>query len=712
VIETTVPEISVSELMERIRAEAKRPGPERVSRATASNGAAPALPPLATLPRAPWVCVPSPVNWNKARVDQLLQTARENNGNSRLPKFLRRFFRKQGALNRGVLETISALAKTNADLTQRVTDMTIVLGQLHSWLMAVHEQTEADSNWLKAAAPAVSGIPHLQRDLENVARDIGSARAALETTLTEQIDTVSDKLEISDADRSELRLQLNHIAQNLKELGLQFDERNRQLEEEGAQRRLEQDLQLQDRDRQLQAQDRQLQDRDRQLQEQEREMQERDRRLQEIGERLDTTDNRTASELDALRTRIEELRAEIGGHNQATENVAGQANDLKASLDRAGIHLRNLQAQADQTDQKLSGLKDDLVKMTTSGADKLDGLQGQTDRAGLHLRNLQAQADRLGLHINNLQGFVDRHAAESSALHRGFEQRLNDHATLEKKLVALEERSVADAALVKGELSEYGSLFRRILLDAREETTASAGSKKSAKRTDVDSKTGVGLDSFYVGFENRFRGPRNEIKRRVAFYLPFIRKARAGTAARPVLDVGCGRGEWMELLKENDLAVRGVDMNTAMVAQCKARGLEAQRDDAIAYLRSLRANSQGAVTGFHIIEHLGFETLLELFRQARRVLKPGGLVIFESPNCKNLIVGSCNFYIDPTHRNPVFPETAEFMLAAQGFEKIRIEYLSPIPNDFAAGSPELATLRELLYGPQDFGVIAYKPKTR
>jgi O-antigen chain-terminating methyltransferase len=168
----------------------------------------------------------------------------------------------------------------------------------------------------------------------------------------------------------------------------------------------------------------------------------------------------------------------------------------------------------------------------------------------------------------------------------------------------------------------------------------------------------------------------------------------------------------MELLKEQGLEARGVDLNTAMVSQCTARGLDVVHGDALEYLRGLRPNSQGAVTGFHIIEHLPFETLIELFRQARRVLKPGGLVVFESPNCKNLLVGACNFYIDPTHRNPVYPESAEFMLGSQGFEKIRIEYLSPVPNDFAGSSPELATLRDLLYGPQDFGIIAYKPKTR
>jgi O-antigen chain-terminating methyltransferase len=149
-----------------------------------------------------------------------------------------------------------------------------------------------------------------------------------------------------------------------------------------------------------------------------------------------------------------------------------------------------------------------------------------------------------------------------------------------------------------------------------------------------------------------------------------------------------------------------------MVTVSKEHKLDVRAADAVPYLRSLRANSLGAVTGFHIIEHLPFEVLMDLFAQTRRVLKPGGIAIFESPNCKNLVVGACNFYVDPTHRNPVFPETAEFMLASHGFERIRIEYLSPVVGRSLGDSQEFATLNQLLYGPQDFGVIAYKPEKK
>jgi O-antigen chain-terminating methyltransferase len=335
----------------------------------------------------------------------------------------------------------------------------------------------------------------------------------------------------------------------------------------------------------------------------------------------------------------------------------------------------------------------------------------ELEQTGTHLRNLQTQADRLGVHINNLQGFVDKHSAEATAVQRGLEQRLNDQAGLQQKISGIEERTADDAAFIKGQLSEYGGVLRR-LLGADSQPPAAADNKLKASKPSA-SKADLALDSFYLSFENRFRGPRSEIKKRVAFYLPFLRKAKAGASGRPVLDIGCGRGEWLELLKENNLEAEGLDLNKAMVSHCKSRRLKVRLGDALEHLHSSRANSKGAVTGFHIIEHLSFEVLMELFRETRRVLKPGGVAIFESPNCKNLIVGASTFHIDPTHQHPVFPDTAEFMLASHGFERIEIVYLSPVPDPkFKATTAELSTIKDLLYGPQDFGIVAFKPKAR
>ena len=219
------------------------------------------------------------------------------------------------------------------------------------------------------------------------------------------------------------------------------------------------------------------------------------------------------------------------------------------------------------------------------------------------------------------------------------------------------------------------------------------------------------LDAFYAAFEDHFRGPREEIKRRVAVYLPLVEATGAGMADAPVLDVGCGRGEWLELLQEHGLRAQGVDVNRIMVMRCKELGLDVVETDALGLLRGLDANSLGAVTGFHIIEHLPYRMLISLFDETLRVLKPGGIAIFETPNPENLIVAACNFYYDPTHRHPLPPETMHYLAETRGFERVEIKRLNPLPLPETA-TAELAatTMVQWFASAQDYSVIGYKRK--
>ncbi len=337
--------------------------------------------------------------------------------------------------------------------------------------------------------------------------------------------------------------------------------------------------------------------------------------------------------------------------------------------------------------------------------ERLRTAREEIERAGEHLRNLQAEVTLHGEQVARLEG-----SQQTDAIARA---RLEGHVAhlvqLEHALARLEERQANDAIFLKGQLSQHSSLLHRSLGKSSREESENV----PAATTNAAAPNPHGLDSFYLSFENRFRGNRPEIKERVRFYLPLLHEAGVGTVDRPLLDLGCGRGEWLELLQENGFDAAGVDLNHAMVAQCAQRGLRVTQTDAIAHLRSLADESLGAVTGFHIIEHLPLETLMELLAETRRVLQGGGLVILESPNCKNLTVGACNFNIDPTHRNPVFPGTAQFMLETHGFEQVHLEYLSPAANSpFHGEDQNSKTLTELLYGPQDFAVIGRKPKAR
>ena len=219
------------------------------------------------------------------------------------------------------------------------------------------------------------------------------------------------------------------------------------------------------------------------------------------------------------------------------------------------------------------------------------------------------------------------------------------------------------------------------------------------------------LDAFYVSFEDCFRGTREDIKQRMEIYLPIIREVKAGDENTPILDMGCGRGEWLELLKEAGLTACGIDQNRVMVGQCKELGLEVIEAEAISYLREQNANSFGAVTGMHIIEHLPFKRLIVLFDEVLRTLQPGGVAIFETPNPENLITGACNFYYDPTHINPLPPEPMRFVMEIRGFSRIEIMRLHPCPEEakLQEGPVQMRQIvNDRLFGAQDYALVAYK----
>ena len=216
------------------------------------------------------------------------------------------------------------------------------------------------------------------------------------------------------------------------------------------------------------------------------------------------------------------------------------------------------------------------------------------------------------------------------------------------------------------------------------------------------------LDALYLEFENQFRGTPELIKERISFYIPYLEGAHAGTKEAPVLDLGCGRGEWLALLKEKGYEARGVDSNCAMVQLCKAQLLDVMEDDLLEYLKAQKTGAFGAVTGFHIVEHLPLPALLELFDQSLRVLRPGGIAIFETPNPENLIVGACNFYIDPTHTKPIPPALLKFVAEQRGFVDTEIIKLHKIKEPHYIGQASIDDVLYRLSMEQDYSVLGRK----
>ena len=213
------------------------------------------------------------------------------------------------------------------------------------------------------------------------------------------------------------------------------------------------------------------------------------------------------------------------------------------------------------------------------------------------------------------------------------------------------------------------------------------------------------LDAFYAALEDRFRGSRWEIKERFQIYLAQVRASASVDEQAPLLDLGCGRGEWLELLREEGIKARGVDQNSVLLDECRALGLDVTEGDVLDYLKNLPDKSLGAVTGFHIIEHLPIEALVRLIDESLRVLRPGGLLLFETPNPENVLVGSHFFYFDPTHRNPLPALLMKFLLEARGFAGVVITNLHPWTSAEVEGDNDLTRrFNELFYGPMDYSI--------
>lgn len=360
----------------------------------------------------------------------------------------------------------------------------------------------------------------------------------------------------------------------------------------------------------------------------------------------------------------------IKGHIQELQNT--KAN--QSALDETR-HLLTQAIESRAERHELTALTNHLVGLVQARLRKED------------LQPLEQFLDQLKLDVEEL----NRSKAAQSAL---------DEALLPLK---------AQTHDIKRNLLDQDRRLGLLLEEARKHLPETISSEQIENMLTEDDHR---LDAMYASFEDRFRGTREDIKQRQRIYLPIVLDAKAGTKDAPILDLGCGRGEWLELLHHEGLTARGVDINRIFLEGCRELGLDVVEQDAVAYLRSLKPNSIGAVTAYHLIEHLPLKTLIALMDETLRVLQPGGLVILETPNPANIQVGSNTFYFDPTHRNPLPGPLTQYLLEARGFSRIHFMPLHPLEETsdrLTESAPQVQhVFNQFFFGPRDYAVLAYK----
>jgi len=224
-------------------------------------------------------------------------------------------------------------------------------------------------------------------------------------------------------------------------------------------------------------------------------------------------------------------------------------------------------------------------------------------------------------------------------------------------------------------------------------------------------------DFDYFGFEERFRGNEQDIKERQRVYLAYFQ------GQENILDIGCGRGEFLELLRKAGIKAIGVDTDLDMVLYCREKGLDIVQEDAFVYLETLPDTSLGGIFAAQVIEHLEPGRVIELVKLCYRKLRSGGVLILETPNPKCLMVFAASFYMDFSHIRPLHPEAMRFLLASAGFQDIELKYAGPVDDTRRLPSlPDIGLpgetmeafrrgveqLNDLLYGYQDYAVIGTK----
>lgn len=181
-----------------------------------------------------------------------------------------------------------------------------------------------------------------------------------------------------------------------------------------------------------------------------------------------------------------------------------------------------------------------------------------------------------------------------------------------------------------------------------------------------------GYGPLYVGFEDCFRGSPEDIRARLADYASYF------AGASDVLDVGCGRGEFLDLLKAAGVRARGIDTNHEMVEICRARGLNVAQADALSYLRAQPDESLGGLLAAQVVEHLEPQYLMQFLETAHRKLRPDALLVLETINPACWVAFFESYIRDITHVRPLHPDTLKYLVVASGFHDVNVQFRAPI----------------------------------
>jgi O-antigen chain-terminating methyltransferase len=406
-----------------------------------------------------------------------------------------------------------------------------------------------------------------------------------------------------------------------------------------------------------------------------------------------------------VREQVEFNRATMGCVQKTLEALT----DASRSLAALATHQRQLREDWDSRERQL---REQFLDSLQSIQRRLESTQRDTAELGSQMTDIRRHWAEWR------PGFEERRSASEihilrtiSELQAAFQHRVtlleqnyremvrHQHeeftSALERNAVEVQQRLWKDLENVR---AEYEKLIYNELRLLRQKPSIAA---ENARPAEAPAHDRIPID--WVRFADAFRGPEQNVRDRQRKYV-----AHFQNAGGEILDIGCGRGEFLEAARDAGLSARGIDFSTECVARCQAKGLTAEAAEAFAYLRSLPDGSLRGAFCAQMIEHLPPSRLPELIQLVASKLHPGSLAVFETPNPECLATFSTHFYLDPTHTRPVPPALLGFYLEEAGFGQLRIERLEPATGSIPALAELPPAVREVLFDGLDYAIVARK----
>lgn len=430
------------------------------------------------------------------------------------------------------------------------------------------------------------------------------------------------------------------------------------------------------------------------------------REARRVGELLNALAGNSVSRASQLERRLAELAVDVASSAADTASRSAVVENI-LSAEFGQEVFASAASGAGSTDPSAPARPSLLVRLSRA-EERLDGLSDDVVAIKAAVERVEQEVARLA---SAQAARIEGEAARREAL-----------AARDRQLDALRMHTDERLRFLESASVQMGNLVNALAVApvaaAPVESTEEAANEDDAlPAVRPPAPSASGMDALYSALEDSFRGSRELVRERVRPYLAEIETASRGMPQDSlVIDIGCGRGEWLELVRDAGYQARGIDMNTMFVQNCRALGLDVVQGDAFDVLRGMPSGSAAAITSIHLIEHLPFETMIALMDECRRVLRPGGLMILETPNPENLMVGAFSFYMDPTHRNPLPPGLMFWLARSRGFAEVRIERLTharavefpALLDEDQPGASSLNRIIEQFRAPLDYAVIARK----